>query len=116
MAGQPQRHLLHSGWSVFVSSKRLVAGDAFIFLRTTPAEFIVPFDQYMESIKSNYSAGMRFKMRFEAEEAPEQRFTGTIIGIEDTDTKRWAESKWRCLKVVRWDENSTIPSPERVSP
>ncbi|KAL7182822.1 hypothetical protein ACSBR1_041487 [Camellia fascicularis] len=27
------RHLLQSGWSVFVSSKRLVAGDAFIFLR-----------------------------------------------------------------------------------
>ncbi|KAL7251896.1 hypothetical protein ACSBR1_013697 [Camellia fascicularis] len=83
--------------------------------RTSPAEFIVPFDQYMESVKSNYSVGMRFKMRFEGEEAPEQRFTGTIIGIEDADTKRWAESKWRCLKV-RWDENSTIPSPERVSP
>lgn len=33
MPGQPRRHLLQSGWSVFVSSKRLVAGDAFIFLR-----------------------------------------------------------------------------------
>ncbi|KAI8000618.1 Auxin response factor 2B [Camellia lanceoleosa] len=43
------------------------------------------------------------------------RFTGTIIGIEDVDTKRWAESKWRSLKV-RWDESSTIPSLERVSP
>ncbi|MQL96263.1 hypothetical protein Taro_028936 [Colocasia esculenta] len=31
--GQPRRHLLQSGWSVFVSSKKLVAGDAFIFLR-----------------------------------------------------------------------------------
>ncbi|GJN04754.1 hypothetical protein PR202_ga22326 [Eleusine coracana subsp. coracana] len=31
--GQPRRHLLQSGWSVFVSAKRLVAGDAFIFLR-----------------------------------------------------------------------------------
>ncbi|KAA8542056.1 hypothetical protein F0562_023208 [Nyssa sinensis] len=168
--GQPRRHLLQSGWSVFVSSKRLVAGDAFIFLRgengelrvgvrramrqqanvpssvisshsmhlgvlatawhafttgtiftvyykprTSPAEFIVPFDQYMESVKNNYSIGMRFKMRFEGEEAPEQRFTGTIVGTEDADPKRWSESKWRCLKV-RWDENSTIPRPERVSP
>ncbi|KAL6576372.1 Auxin response factor 2A [Orobanche hederae] len=168
--GQPRRHLLQSGWSVFVSSKRLVAGDAFIFLRgengelrvgvrramrqqgnapssvisshsmhlgvlatawhavqtktmftvyykprTSPAEFIVPYDQYMESIKNNYSIGMRFKMRFEGEEAPEQRFTGTIVGIEDADSKRWPESKWRCLKV-RWDETSTIPRPERVSP
>lgn len=168
--GQPRRHLLQSGWSVFVSSKRLVAGDAFIFLRgengelrvgvrramrqqgnvpssvisshsmhlgvlatawhavstgtmftvyykprTSPSEFIVPFDQYMESIKNNYSIGMRFKMRFEGEEAPEQRFTGTIVGIEDADPQRWRDSKWRCLKV-RWDETSTIPRPERVSP
>uniref|UniRef100_A0A5B6YQR1 Auxin response factor n=1 Tax=Davidia involucrata TaxID=16924 RepID=A0A5B6YQR1_DAVIN len=168
--GQPRRHLLQSGWSVFVSSKRLVAGDAFIFLRgengelrvgvrramrqqanvpssvisshsmhlgvlatawhafttgtiftvyykprTSPAEFIVPYDQYMESVKNNYSIGMRFKMRFEGEEAPEQRFTGTIVGTEDADLKRWPESKWRCLKV-RWDETSTVPRPERVSP
>ncbi|KAM0859752.1 hypothetical protein ACQ4PT_046985 [Festuca glaucescens] len=126
--GQPRRHLLQSGWSVFVSSKRLVAGDAFIFLRgesgelrvgvrramrqlsnvpssvisshsmhlgvlatawhaintksmftvyykprTRPSEFIIPYDQYMESVKNNYSIGMRFRMRFEGEEALEQR-------------------------------------------
>uniref|UniRef100_A0A2P2MR05 Auxin response factor n=1 Tax=Rhizophora mucronata TaxID=61149 RepID=A0A2P2MR05_RHIMU len=168
--GQPRRHLLQSGWSVFVSSKRLVAGDAFIFLRgengelrvgvrramrhqgnvpssvisshsmhlgvlatawhafstgtmftvyykprTSPAEFIVPFDQYMESVKNKYSIGMRFKMRFEGEEAPEQRFSGTIIGTEDADPNQWRESKWRCLRV-RWDETSSIHRPERVSP
>ncbi|CAN8251939.1 unnamed protein product [Cochlearia groenlandica] len=168
--GQPRRHLLQSGWSVFVSSKRLFAGDAFIFLRgengelrvgvrramrqqgnvpssvisshsmhlgvlatawhaistgtmftvyykprTSPSEFIVPFDQYMESVKNNHSIGMRFKMRFEGEEAPEQRFTGTIVGIEDSDPTRWAKSKWRSLKV-RWDETSSIPRPDRVSP
>ncbi|KAG7566635.1 Auxin response factor [Arabidopsis suecica] len=31
--GQPRRHLLTTGWSTFVSSKRLVPGDAFVFLR-----------------------------------------------------------------------------------
>ncbi|GMY30567.1 auxin response factor 9 [Fagus crenata] len=31
--GQPRRHLLTTGWSVFVTSKRLVAGDTFVFLR-----------------------------------------------------------------------------------
>ncbi|KAL2490249.1 Auxin response factor 18 [Abeliophyllum distichum] len=31
--GQPRRHLLTTGWSTFVTSKRLVAGDAFVFLR-----------------------------------------------------------------------------------
>ncbi|KAJ1275687.1 hypothetical protein BS78_05G155000 [Paspalum vaginatum] len=168
--GQPRRHLLQSGWSVFVSAKRLVAGDAFIFLRgengelrvgvrramrhqanvpssvisshsmhlgvlatawhavntgtmftvyykprTSPAEFVVPCDRYMESLKRNYPIGMRFKMRFEGEEAPEQRFTGTIVGNVDPDQAGWAESKWRCLKV-RWDEASSIPRPERVSP
>ncbi|XP_028766233.1 auxin response factor 2A isoform X2 [Neltuma alba] len=168
--GYPRRHLLQSGWSIFVSSKRLLAGDAFIFLRgengelrvgvrramrqqgnvpssvischsmhlgvlatawhavttgtmftvyykprTSPAGFIVPYDQYMESLKNNYTIGMRFKMRFEGEEAPEQRFTGTVIGLEDADPQRWPKSKWRCLKV-RWDETSSIPRPERVSP
>jgi len=31
--GQPRRHLLTTGWSTFVTSKRLVAGDTFVFLR-----------------------------------------------------------------------------------
>ncbi|XP_020587709.1 auxin response factor 18-like isoform X2 [Phalaenopsis equestris] len=166
--GQPKRHLLQSGWSVFVSSKRLVAGDAFIFLRgengelrvrramrqqtnasssvisshsmhlgvlatawhavttgtmftvyykprTSPCNFIIPFDQYVDSLKKEYSIGMRFRMKFEGEEAPEQRFTGTIVGIGGVDSSNWSGSKWRCLKV-RWDENSSVPRPERVSP
>ncbi|KAF3430916.1 hypothetical protein FNV43_RR25646 [Rhamnella rubrinervis] len=168
--GHPKRHLLQSGWSLFVSSKKLVAGDAFIFLRgetgklrvgvrramrqlnnvpssvisshsmhigvlatawhavstgtmftvyykprTSPAEFIVPCEEYMESIENNYPIGMRFKMRFEGEEAPEQRFSGTVIGAEDADHVRWPGSKWRCLKV-RWDETSSTHRPERVSP
>lgn len=168
--GQPRRHLLTTGWSVFVSSKRLVAGDAFIFLRgengelrvgvrramrqqnnvpssvisshsmhlgviatashavstrtmfsvyykprTSPSEFIIPYDQYMEAMKTNFSVGMRFKMKFEGEEVPEQRFTGTIVGICDVDPVSWPGSKWRCLKV-QWDEISAITRPERVSP
>ncbi|KAF2288363.1 hypothetical protein GH714_007063 [Hevea brasiliensis] len=141
--GQPRRHLLQSGWSLFVSAKKLVAGDAFIFLRsengeirvgvrramrqprtmftvyykprTSPAEFIIPVDKYAESVKNSFTIGMRFKMRFEAEEAPEQRFSGTVIGVENTDPERWPASKWRCLKV-RWDETSPLHRPERVSP
>ncbi|XP_015698651.1 auxin response factor 24 isoform X2 [Oryza brachyantha] len=168
--GQPRRHLLQSGWSVFVSAKRLVAGDAFIFLRgdngelrvgvrramrqqanipssvisshsmhlgvlatawhavntgtmftvyykprTSPSEFVVPRDLYEESLKRNHSIGMRFKMTFEGEEAAEQRFTGTIVGIGDSDPSGWADSKWRSLKV-RWDDAASIPRPDRVSP
>ncbi|XP_073159264.1 auxin response factor 18-like isoform X2 [Henckelia pumila] len=32
--GQPRRHLLTTGWSTFVTSKRLIAGDSFVFLRS----------------------------------------------------------------------------------
>ncbi|CAH8381203.1 unnamed protein product [Eruca vesicaria subsp. sativa] len=31
--GQPKRHLLTTGWSVFVSTKRLFAGDSVLFVR-----------------------------------------------------------------------------------
>jgi hypothetical protein len=31
-AGQPKRHFLTTGWSVFVSAKRLVAGDSVLFI------------------------------------------------------------------------------------
>ncbi|KAK3223785.1 hypothetical protein Dsin_010810 [Dipteronia sinensis] len=186
--GQPKRHLLQSGWSLFVSSKKLVAGDAFIFLRgengklrvgvrramrqpstvsssvisshsmhigvlatawhavatgtlftiyykprTSPAEFMVPYEKYKEAEKNNYTVGMRFKMRFEGEESPEQRYgsllnpvlfpweltkrryAGTVVGVEEADSNKWPGSKWRCLKV-RWDEISPHHRPERVSP
>jgi hypothetical protein len=83
--------------------------------RTSPAQFVVSRDCYHESLKQNYSIGMRFKMRFEGEEAAEQKFTGTIVGIGASDPAGWADSKWRSLKV-RWDEASSIPCPERVSP
>lgn len=32
LLGQPKRHLLTTGWSVFVSAKRLVAGDSVLFI------------------------------------------------------------------------------------
>ncbi|KAL2320077.1 hypothetical protein Fmac_029046 [Flemingia macrophylla] len=39
--GQPRRHLLTTGWSTFVTSKRLVAGDTFVFLRGANGELRV---------------------------------------------------------------------------
>ncbi|KAI5565271.1 hypothetical protein BDE02_14G113700 [Populus trichocarpa] len=172
--GQPKRHLITSGWSTFVSSKRLVAGDSFIFLRgesgelrvgvrramklennlsanvlsthsmqlgilssashaittgsmftiyfhpwTSPAEFIIPYDQYMNSAEIDYSAGTRFRMLFEGEECAEQRierFEGTVVGTEDVDHIRWPNSEWRILKV-KWDAASEpFVHQERVSP
>ncbi|CAL0309596.1 unnamed protein product [Lupinus luteus] len=168
--GQPRRHLLTTGWSVFVSSKKLVAGDAFIFLRgengelrvgvrrlmrqqsnmpssvisshsmhlgvlatashaiatgtlfsvfykprTSRSEFVVGVNKYLEARSHILSVGMRFKMRFEGDEVPERRFSGTIVGIEDNKSSVWADSEWRSLKV-QWDEPSSILRPDRVSP
>ncbi|KAJ8621816.1 hypothetical protein MRB53_030345 [Persea americana] len=165
--GQPRRHLLTTGWSTFVTSKRLVAGDAFVFMRgengelrvgvrrfarqqsTMPSsvisqqsmhlgilatashavttntlftvyykprtsQFIIGLNKYLEAIENGFSLGMGFKMRFEGEDTPERRFTGTIVGVGDVSSK-WACSDWRSLKV-QWDEAAALQRPKSVSP
>ncbi|XP_057533263.1 auxin response factor 5-like [Amaranthus tricolor] len=39
--GQPKRHLLTTGWSVFVGSKRLRAGDAVLFIRDEKGHLMI---------------------------------------------------------------------------
>lgn len=39
--GQPKRHLLTTGWSVFVGSKRLRAGDAVLFIRDEKGQLMI---------------------------------------------------------------------------
>ncbi|XLS55352.1 hypothetical protein HN51_005107 [Arachis hypogaea] len=167
--GQPRRHLITTGWSTFVASKRLVAGDTFVFLRghngelrvglrrNTPqpssmpssvissqsmhlgvlatashavatqtlfvvyykprrCQFIVGLNKYLEAMNHKFAVAMRFKMRFEGEDTPEneRRFSGTIVGVEDI-SPYWVNSNWRSLKVL-WDEPASVPRPDRVSP
>ncbi|XP_029121009.1 auxin response factor 15 isoform X2 [Elaeis guineensis] len=168
--GQPRRHLLTTGWSAFVNKKKLVSGDAVLFLRgndgelrlgirraaqvkngtpfsapcsqsldlgtlaavasavstksvfhicynprTSPSEFIVPYCKFAKSFSHSFSTGMRFKMRYESEDAAERRYTGLITGIGDMDPVRWPGSKWRCL-LVRWDDDVDTGRQNRVSP
>ncbi|KAK7302850.1 hypothetical protein RJT34_13747 [Clitoria ternatea] len=167
--GQPRRHLLTTGWSAFVNKKKLVSGDAVLFLRgddgelrlgirraaqlkstgsfavpsgqqlspatlmdvvnalstrcafsvcynprVSSSEFIIPVHRFLKSLDYPYSVGMRFKMRFETEDAAERRFTGIIAGVSDADPGRWPGSKWRCL-LVRWDDIE-VSRHNRVSP
>ncbi|KAE9591698.1 hypothetical protein Lal_00038866 [Lupinus albus] len=166
--GQPRRHLLTTGWSAFVNKKKLVSGDAVLFLRgedgelrlgirraaqlksgtfavpssqqlnpstlvdivnalstrcafrvcynprVSSSEFIIPLHKFSKSLDCSYSVGMRFRMRFETEDAAERRFTGLIAGISDVDPVRWPGSKWRCL-LVRWDDMEAARH-NRVSP
>ncbi|KAH7679969.1 AUX/IAA protein [Dioscorea alata] len=39
--GQPKRHLLTTGWSVFVSSKRLFAGDSVLVIRDEKSQLLL---------------------------------------------------------------------------
>lgn len=40
--GQPKRHLLTTGWSMFVGAKRLRAGDAVLFIRYSTISLYQP--------------------------------------------------------------------------
>ncbi|CAE6251219.1 unnamed protein product [Arabidopsis arenosa] len=167
--GQPRRHLLTTGWSIFVSQKNLASGDAVLFLRdeggelrlgirraarprnglpdsiieknscsnilslvanavstksmfhvfysprATHAEFVIPYEKYITSIRNPICIGTRFRMRFEMDDSPERRCAGVVTGVCDLDPYRWPNSKWRCL-LVRWDESFVSDHQERVSP
>ncbi|KAG6678455.1 hypothetical protein I3842_14G081100 [Carya illinoinensis] len=113
--GQPRRHLLTTGWSVFVSQKNLISGDAVLFLRASHAEFVISYQKYVKSITNPVTTGTRFKMRFEMDDSPERRCCGVVTGISDLDPYRWPNSKWRCL-VIRWDEDISSDHTDRVSP
>lgn len=167
--GQPRRHLLTTGWSAFVNKKKLVSGDAVLFLRgadgelrlgirravqlkgpasfpalpnrpisnnsvstafdaissgrvfnvcynprASSSEFVVPLRRFLKSLDTSFNVGMRFKMRFEAEDAGERRYTGVVTGMAELDPIRWPGSKWRCL-MVRWDDVE-VNRHGRVSP
>ncbi|MFQ6644623.1 hypothetical protein Gotur_019370 [Gossypium turneri] len=73
--------------------------------RASSSEFIVPVCKFRKSLDRSFSVGMRFKMRFETENAPERscRSSGLITGTSDLDPVRWPGSKWKCLSV-RWDD------------
>ncbi|KAL3522384.1 hypothetical protein ACH5RR_015218 [Cinchona calisaya] len=166
--GQPRRHLLTTGWSAFINKKKLVSGDAVLFLRggdgelrlgirrvahvkscstflapgqqfnasgiasvvnaistrrafnicynprVGSSEFLVPYQRFSKSIAQSISAGMRFKMRLETDDAVERRCTGLMVGMSDLDPVRWPGSRWRCL-LVRWDDLE-VTRHDRVSP
>jgi hypothetical protein len=71
-------------------------------------------NKYLEAMSNKFSVGMRFKMRFEGEDSPERRYSGTVIGVKDC-SPHWKDSKWRCLEV-HWDEPASISRPNKVSP
>ncbi|KAJ6731034.1 AUXIN RESPONSE FACTOR 5 [Salix viminalis] len=92
--GQPKRHLLTTGWSLFVGSKRLKAGDSVLFIRA--------LNIYLSECVL-LTVGNLF-----------HRYMGTIVGVSDLDPLRWPGSKWRNLQV-EWDEPGCSDRQNRVS-
>ncbi|KAE8662547.1 Tetratricopeptide repeat-like superfamily protein [Hibiscus syriacus] len=78
------------------------------------SQFIIGLNKYLDALNGKFAVGMRFKMRFEGEDSPERRFSGTIVGVEDF-SPHWKDSKWSSLKV-QWDEHASIQRSDRVSP
>ncbi|PQQ07360.1 auxin response factor 1 [Prunus yedoensis var. nudiflora] len=107
------RHIFRATASHAIATGTLFS--VFYKPRTSRSEFLVSVNKYLEAHSHKLSVGMRFKMRFEGEEVPERRFSGTIVGVCDNTSPGWANSEWRSLKV-QWDEPSSILRPDRVSP
>ncbi|WZZ25569.1 hypothetical protein YC2023_008970 [Brassica napus] len=78
------------------------------------SQFIISLNKYLEAMNNKFSVGMRFKMRFEGDDSPERRFSGTVVGVQDC-SPHWKDSKWRSL-VVNWDEPASFTRPDKVSP
>ncbi|KAI3987974.1 hypothetical protein MKX01_021088 [Papaver californicum] len=103
---------MHLG--VLATASHAVATETFfiVYYKPRTSQFIVSLNNYLEAVNNKFPVGMRFKMRFEGEDSPERRFTGTIIGVGKI-SPQWEDSKWRSLKV-QWDETAPIQRPDRV--
>ncbi|GJN00665.1 hypothetical protein PR202_ga17861 [Eleusine coracana subsp. coracana] len=139
--GQPKRHLLTTGWSVFVSTKRLLAGDSVLFIRDEKSQLLLgirrasrPQPALSSSVLSSDSMHIGIlaaaahaaansspftifynpRMLFETEDSGVRRYMGTITGIGDLDPVRWKNSHWRNLQVG-WDESTASERRTRVS-
>ena len=51
--------------------------------RVSSSEFIIPLNKFLKSLDQFYSVGMRFRMRFESEDAAERRFFLHVITALD---------------------------------
>ncbi|XP_024992507.1 auxin response factor 1-like [Cynara cardunculus var. scolymus] len=107
-----QRHVITGGWNAFVVSKRLVAGDALIFVRHSNNELGIGIRRYRQQIPSSSSILSRESMHqgvlasvshalytnkeFVIYYNP--RYTGVIV--EETDiSEDWPGSTWRSIKL-----------------
>ncbi|KAF8100518.1 hypothetical protein N665_0222s0017 [Sinapis alba] len=85
-----------------------------VFYKPRSSQFLVNFHKVIDGVNTKFSIGSRFLMKFEGRDFNEIRYFGTIVGVRDFST-HWKDSEWRSLEV-QWDEDATIPRPDKVSP
>ncbi|KAG9135669.1 hypothetical protein Leryth_002400 [Lithospermum erythrorhizon] len=139
--GQPKRHLLTTGWSLFVSGKRLSAGDSVLFIRDDKQQLLLGIRRankqptnLSSSVLSSDSMHIGilaaaahaaannspFTIFYNPRASPSTKqlavlkYMGTVSGISDLDPLRWKNSQWRNLQVG-WDESTAGERRNRVS-
>ncbi|PWZ17837.1 Auxin response factor 18 [Zea mays] len=84
--------------------------------RASTPEFFVKAGAVRAAMRTQWCAGMRFKMAFETEDSSRiSWFMGTVAAVQVADPIRWPNSPWRLLQVA-WDEPDLLQNVKRVSP
>ncbi|XP_057819496.1 auxin response factor 10 [Cryptomeria japonica] len=108
-----------SAKSVIESATLAASGQPFevvYYPRASTPEFCVKAQAVDNSLRIQWSAGMRFKMAFETEDSSRiSWFMGTISSVQFADPIHWPNSPWRLLQVT-WDEPDLLQNVKRVSP
>ncbi|KAH9312055.1 hypothetical protein KI387_027090, partial [Taxus chinensis] len=95
------------------------AGQAFevvYYPRANTPEFCVKAQAVRTAMRSQWVAGMRFKMAVETEDSSRiSWFMGTVTAVQFADPLLWPNSPWRLLQVT-WDEPDLLLNVKRVNP
>jgi hypothetical protein len=75
--------------------------DVLYYPRASTPEFCVKAAAVRAAMRTQWCAGMRFKMAFETEDSSRiSWFMGTVSAVQVADPIRWPNSPWRLLQVV----------------
>ncbi|GJN39167.1 hypothetical protein PR202_gb28268 [Eleusine coracana subsp. coracana] len=119
----PGGNINYGGFSMFLRAEEdagnKMRGKPFevvYYPRASTPEFCVKAGAVRAAMRTQWCAGMRFKMAFETEDSSRiSWFMGTVSAVQVADPIRWPNSPWRLLQVT-WDEPDLLQNVKRVSP